>query len=180
MGGRGLALPPLSSIVAILCLAGGIMIGFEFAPRPAPAAPAGPTLTAAQVTQSTASPASTPASVEPSVSAPRIPTSIALSTPTETPPPDGMTLAEALSDLHMLGLGSPGEVVVARVVQISDQPLLPIAPETPLHEWVWEFVIQGVPDCINSTGPCFETTELIVIDYWTGALVRAVSPAPDL
>jgi hypothetical protein len=182
MGGRSLALPPLAPIVAMLGLAWGVMIGFGLAPRAAPTAAAGASPASAAI-ESTTSPTPSDTAAAPSASVPAasVPAaSLPTAAPSETPPPDGLSLAEALADLDALGMASSGEVVMARVAQISDQPLLPIAPETPPTLWVWEFVVQGVPDCLNPNGPCLSTTELIVLDYRSGAFVRGVTPAPEL
>jgi hypothetical protein len=99
--------------------------------------------------------------------------------PTGSPPPNGLTrddavrIAKGLADPHTTSLtvrwavAGPYWAVPTTGGQIND------------NQWVWAMVLEAhfVTPCVE---PCSSSSasELIVVDYVTGQLVEAMSPAP--
>jgi hypothetical protein len=191
--GRGLPIPPILPVVALLCLVTGLALGLGLGSKPA------------SVAVSTPTPGSTiPAITDPPVESydpSQLPIVILpeIAMPTELPPGNGLSLSEALTALAKNGpkdamvTVTASNVVSARVVrdrQVSS------SYANPTDEWVWEFIVTGD---VGSTAPCpsefgdpaapvlcgvSSATEVILLDYFTGTLVESYAivesyfPAP--
>lgn len=190
--GRGLPIPPILPVVALLCLVAGLALGLGLGSKPTSVAvsspPSGPTIPA--ITDPL--PASYDPSQVPIVILPEI-------APTELPPGNGLSLSAALTALAKNGpkdamvTVAASNVVSARVVrdrQVSS------SYANPTDEWVWEFIVTSD---LGSTAPCHSAfgdpaapvlcgassaAEVILLDYFTGTLVESYAivdsyiPAP--
>lgn len=173
--GRGLPVPPVVVLVAAVGLLIGLGLGYGMAPEPTSPPASFPTKTTASLV---ASPL-LPASVRPSVTPASVPTSSTY----EVPPAGGLTLTEALAALNKLGWGiSPSAVISARVERYGEAS--PALVGGPSDEWVWAIVVRGTffyASCgghLPSPAPCpSTTTEMIILDYGTGAFLETLSPA---
>jgi hypothetical protein len=118
----------------------------------------------------------------------------------ESPPTGGLSLAEALVALQNSGMAHPSAIISARVTQLGKVEAYAAVPV----EWVWVFVVNGyfpssgggIQFCqaspISTSGPAVSpercslsaspvpaaSTEMIVLDYYTGGFVVGISPAP--
>lgn len=190
--GRGLPLPPLLPLVAIAGIFLGLALGYNLAEKPGPANVRSP------------APASPPATSWPSPTQPGMNLFPTMVNPTasaaESPPTGGLSLAEALVALQNSGMAHPSAVISARVTQLGQVEAYASVPV----EWVWAFVVSGyfpsfgggIRFCeaspISTSGPAVSpercplsdatvpaaSTEMIVLDYYTGAFVVGMSPAP--
>jgi hypothetical protein len=173
--GRGLPVPPVVVLVAAVGVFIGLALGYGIAPKPSPAPASSPTT-------ATASPVGSPLP-----SALPVPSTTPTSEPTasayELPPAGGLTLTEALEMLAKSGIGiSPSAVISARVERYGEASPAPAGG--PSDEWVWAIVVRGSFPGFGCGGyqpspePCLPaTTELIILDYRTGAYLEARSPA---
>jgi hypothetical protein len=179
MSGKSLALPPFAPIVGVLGLALGLLVGFGLAPASAPQP----------------SPAST-AIVLPSPSSvpspgPSHETAIDLRT-FELPPAGGLSMAQALKALDAIRIVPVAPDAVS--VQAARWPDVWTTPSPPADVWVWAITIRtesafwcGPAPASESLGPpanqspnpvCLrQTTEMFVLDYFTGDFLEAMSPA---
>jgi hypothetical protein len=160
--GRGLPVPPVIPLVAILSILVGLSVGYGFAPKsdlaksPNPPSPS-PRLVAFESAKASAGPALV--SSEPSGNA-------------EIPPPGGLNLAQALEALGV-SFGPPAYVISARA---GHYPAVS-------QGWVWIMVVPySTVDCRARADPpmaCrwISTTELIILDYETGELLEDRVPA---
>jgi hypothetical protein len=188
--GRGLALPPVVPIVALLCLLAGLGFGLALARGPNPAhVPAASLAPASPAATSPAPPSPAPAvgsTGQPvafgSTPSPSIPPGPA-ATSQDLPPSDGLTLQQALQALATSGLDvSPGVVVSARVARDRD---VSSGYANPTDQWVWVLSAKGDFGGPTACPSRFEdpaalarcgvvsSTEVIILDYRTGALVEA-------
>ena len=174
--GRGLPVPPVVVLVAVAGVLIGLALGYGIAPKPSPPPASSPTTATASLV---ASPLQS-ASPGPSVAPASAPTASAY----ELPPAGGLTLTEALAALNKLGFGiSPSAVISARVERYGEAS--PALVGGPSDEWVWAFVVRGsfqpascgVPRPSPEPCPSPATTEMIILDYGTGAYLEARSPA---
>lgn len=179
MSGKSLALPPLAPIVGVLGLALGLLVGFGLAPASAPLPTPG----------STAIVLPSPSSV-PSPS-PSHEIAIDLST-FEIPPAGGLSMAQALKALDAVRIAPVApNAVSARAARWPDVWPTPAAPR---DVWVWAITIRtespfwcGRAPASESPGPLArqspipvcsrQTTEMFVLDYFTGDFLEAMSPA---
>ncbi|MGD0863236.1 MAG: hypothetical protein ABSA21_10825 [Candidatus Limnocylindrales bacterium] len=192
--GRGLPVPPVIPLVAALGLLIGLALGAGLVPKPGPSVASVPTTAAASVV---ASPLPSSAPYSPVATAAGVATGVA-----ELPPADGLSLAQALVALQGSGMDvSPSAVISARVARYG--AVYAEAPDP--DEWVWAFVIHGYfpplgggirfcdqspaatamptrsPELCPPAAPtaAAATTEMIVLDYETGAFLVAEIPAPQ-
>jgi hypothetical protein len=167
MVGRGLPVPPAVVLVAAISVFVGFALGFGIAPK------------------SNLAPISSPTTATATASPVRTPLPSALPTPTasayELPPAGGLTLAEALSALTESGMGfSPSMVISARVARYREVAAQPFSH--PQDQWVWAIVIRGtlvLPLTCDgcATPPMTEiTSQMIILDYDTGALLEVWGP----
>ena len=162
--GRGLPLPPLLPIVAIVFLFGGIAIGYRLgAANPAPT----PIQTASAPADSS------------TLVAEASPTSTTLTyfgpgpTSNELPPAGGITLASAVDSIKQAGLGaSPLQVISAHVARLGQ--IDPTNTRYPPEAWMWSISVRsGRTTCLE----CVPGTTLVVIlSYATGGLVETYLP----
>ena len=191
--GRGLPLPPLLPLVAVAGILFGLALGYGSAQKPGPSAAYSPALASSRLTSS-------PPPIEPDASSFPTLTSPTAS-PAEVPPAGGLSLAQALVALQNSGMTvSPSAIISARVTRLGQVEAYASVPV----EWVWEFVVQGyfpslgdgirfcdaspIPRYVPAVSPELcppsdvtvpaATTETIVLDYFTGAFVVGISPAP--
>jgi hypothetical protein len=100
-----------------------------------------------------------------------VPTALPAAT-SEIPPPDGLSLAQALDALNA-SFGPPVDVISARV---GHYPLVS-------DGWVWLIVVRySTVDCAARADPpmlCrwITTTELVILDYRTGEFLEDRIPA---
>jgi hypothetical protein len=173
-GGRGLPVPPILPLVAVVSILMGLSLGYRISPGPVP----GPTATQTVHVISTA-PATSPE-----------PTLVAVVEPTGLldPPTGGLTLEQLLAVLAGPGMGiAASDVIAARV----DRYDLVTATATRTQQWVW--VVTMRDDVMSETNghECFtiaapvatlqpgcvvvETTETLILDYHTGEFLEAQS-----
>ena len=179
--GRGLPVPPVVVLVAAAGVLIGLALGYGIAPNPSPPPASFPTT-------ATASPVASPlqsVSPGPSVAPASAPTASAY----ELPPAGGLTLTEALAMLTKSGMGiSPSAVISARVERYGEMPHPSLGTSTRLvggsaDEWVWAIVVRGTfpPFLWGGYQPpeprSPATTEMIILDYGTGAFLETRSPA---
>jgi len=168
--GRGLPVPPVLPVVAVVGLFLGLALGYGIAPRPGQQPPSSPTVAGVSLVES-ASPSASLATPEPAPSA------------YELPPAGGLTLSEALAALDRNGMSvSESAVVYARVERYGEATSNPFAGSP--DEWVWAIAIRGSFEghgCggyLASPRPCPPaTTEMLILDYNTGAFLESWSPA---
>jgi hypothetical protein len=172
--GRGLPVPPVVVLVAAAGVLIGLALGYGIAPKPSPPPASSPTTATASLV---ASPLQS-ASPGPSVAPASAPTASAY----ELPPAGGLTLTEALAMLTKSGMGiSPSAVISARVERYGEAS--PALVGGPPDEWVWAFVVRGTfpPFLWGGYQPpeprSPATTEIIILDYGTGAFLETLSPA---
>jgi hypothetical protein len=177
--GRGLPLPPLIPMIAVICTLAGIVIGYGVAPRPATPLPS---REAAPSSLVAASPAieSSPSPVEPDIRHLVVP---------DRPPANGLTLSEALAALsNSPAAAAPANIVSAEVVRFG---AVANSGDAPSQQWVWVFTIRTttVPSgghiCVTSSpGPSprvvacpsakprpIPITEQVILDYMDGSLI---------
>jgi hypothetical protein len=185
--GRGLPPPPLALVVGVLGLILGLGLGFGLTPHPAPAPTPIPVETAA------ASPSALPDATAPIIARPPDDTLVPPPAPT-----DGLSLAQAMRAFETAATGIPvDQVISARVVplaQVSSSSWSAPAGT----QWVWAMTVR-LPQCAevqggglpaaawapglatpnNAGGVCAgDTTEVIILDYHTGAHLVAFDPRP--
>jgi hypothetical protein len=187
--GRGLPVPPVLPIVAIVSILVGLAIGYGLAPRPQPATPpatpstpASATATASALAPQIAYP-SLAQSLDPTVA----PVHSAVSA-LEIPPSGGLSLSQALDALGA-SFGPRSDVISARIsryppvstgwvwlivvpysaLYCKDGPPLPAGPAVPAGP-----LAESVPlgDCRSIT-----STELVILDYQTGEFLEDRIPA---
>ncbi len=179
--GRGLPVPPVIPLVAILSVLFGLTMGYRLAPGAAPS----PT---PRHTPPVITPAPTTA---PLASGDANWSFLSIIGPIEIldPPEGGMKLDQLLTQLAGPGLRIPASSVlsarVARYNQVS-------SINTTSDQWVWVLVISGtseatvpVIDCgvgsvsaqPSSVQACFvgHTTEILILDYMDGGFLEAQS-----
>jgi hypothetical protein len=174
--GKGLPVPPVMPLVAVLSILAGLALGYGLAPRAATLASPTPRANSAKPA---GPPIATPAATipaEPKASPPGGPTGSP-----EIPPPGGLSLAQAL-EAFRVSFGPPAEIISARVARYP--------PVT--TGWVWLIVVPyfvqecddpalaGLPGSPRPTTPgCryVPTTEMLVLDYVTGELLEDRIPA---
>jgi hypothetical protein len=195
--GRGLPVPPVIPTIAVFCLLVGISLGYGFAPKygPAPVPSPVPTEIADSRISSQASPTSY--TLPPAIV---FPTSSAVAQDHGLPPGDGLTLTQVLAQLSVVRPDRPASSVIsARVVRLTDVWQLNDALGDP---WVWALVFPstmwtvtsgdgGPTQIYDSTGlpheaspgagstmtaTRVETTEMIIIDYYSGAMIGSQTP----
>ncbi len=175
---RGLPVPPVIPLVAILCIVFGLSVGYGL-PRPTPMPSITPPETPVAATPSLTS------AVTPALAA--VPSEVAIgpeaSGAAELPPSGGYTLAQALQALKAT-TDFPTDVISARVGRFP-----PVSTG-----WVWLIVVPySVVECGGTLllGPSpaptpeptpaacrsIDTTEMIVMDYRTGAFLEDRIPA---
>jgi hypothetical protein len=183
--GRGLPVPPVVTLAAVVCVFAGIAFGYGVAPKPSPLPSSSPTVATVSLVESP----SPPEAPSPSVAPTAQPAPSAL----ELPPAGGLTLAEALAAFNKDFMNIPGAaltigpdiqesaVIYARVERYGDLPSLVTSPE----QWVWAIDIRGsfqpvgCGDSQPTLQPCPGpfTTAMIVLNYNTGAFLATWSPA---
>lgn len=176
--GRGLPVPPVVALVAVVGVFAGIALGYGIGPKPSPLPSSSPTMARVSLVESAAPPGSHAPSISPA----------AEPSPSgyELPPSGGLTLSEALAALNKVIEPNIPEsaVIYARVERYGELPSLVEAPD----EWVWAIVIRGAfqpAPCGSSQQtpqPCpgqpgSFTTTMIILSYNTGALLVTWSPA---
>jgi len=164
--GRGLPVPPVA-VAVMVSLFIGLALGYGVAPKSSPEpAPSG----------GTASP------VGP------LPSAVASVTPSpyEPPPAGGLTLTEALDALAKDGFRVPlSAVISARIARYGE---VDPAHGFPADTWVWAIVIRSDMldwNCRNCPSgdttyirdTTYITTEMLVLDYKTGAFLANWGPA---
>ena len=165
--GRGLPVPPVIPMVAVLGLVFGLALGVGLARQPEPSPAPLPSLAA--VADSTPSPSAMPSTAATN----------GVGRAVDAPPGAGYSLAKVLRDLQRPGAADL-EIISARVGHYP-------AVST---EWVWLVVVPfSVDACGNhwvygpfpgpSLTPCDvrTTTEMFIIDYSTGAFLEDRIPA---
>lgn len=174
--GRGLPVPPVVALVAVVGLFVGLAFGYGIAPKPGPLPSSSPAMTTVSLVESASPSASLALSVAPTAE----PTPSAY----ELPPAGGLTLSEALAALDQNGTSiSESAVIYARVERYGEATPNPFAGSP--DEWVWAIVIRGSFEgfgCggyLGSREPCPSpaTTEMLILDYDTGAFLESWSPA---
>ena len=181
--GRGLPVPPVVTLAAVVCVFAGIALGYGIAPKPGPLPSS--SVAAVSLVESPSPAGSTVPSVAPTAQ----PAPIAF----ELPPEGGLTLGEALAAFNkdlmtipgaalMIGPNIPETAVIyARVQRYGELPSLVTSPE----QWVWAIDIRGSFQPVGCGGsqstpqPCPGpfTTAMIVLNYNTGAFLATWSPA---
>lgn len=174
--GRGLPVPPLVALVAVVGMFVGLALGYGIAPKPGLLPSSSTTMATVSLVESASPSASLALSVAPTAE----PTSSAY----ELPPAGGLTLSEALAALDQNGMSvSESAVIYARVERYGEATPNPFAGSP--DEWVWAIVIRGSFEGHGCGGfqssprPCPSpaTTEMLILDYDTGAYLEAWSPA---
>jgi hypothetical protein len=169
--GQGLPVPPPIVLAAMLALFAGLALGYGISPKPGHQPPASPTMASASPVES-ASPSASLATAEPRPSA------------YEVPPAGGLTLSRALAALEQKGMSvSESTVIYARVERYGEATPNTFAGSP--DEWVWAIAIRGSFEgfgCggyLGSSEPCPSpaTTEMLILDYETGAFLESWSPA---
>lgn len=171
MRGRALPLPPLVPLVGALGVFLGFVLGVALAPRGYPLPASSPAAIAAYSPSILETP---PATLGATASPLDGPAPGGLSV--EVPPADGLSLAQALEAMRASRAGASVQAVIsARVVRLAELSSSSASGD----RWVWAIVIGGAfPLSCGSRpqdppAPCpWTTTERIVIDYRTGALVE--------
>ena len=132
--GRGLPVPPVVVLVAVVGLFAGLALGYGIAPKPGPLPSSSPTMATVSLVESASPSASLALSVAPTAE----PTSSAY----ELPPAGGLTLSEALAALDQNGMSvSESAVIYARVERYGEATPNPFAGSP--DEWVWAIAIRG-------------------------------------
>ena len=142
--GRGLPVPPVLPFVAILCILGGIMLGFRLAPTPAPS-PAAARPSA--VATSTPTPAPEPTSAGPMWSF------LSIIGPVEIldPPEGGLTLDQLLVEVAQPGLRiAPSSNFSARVARYNQVSSVSGSSD----QWVWVLVVNGSSELTVTLQDC--------------------------
>lgn len=183
--GRGLPVPPVVAIVAVVGVFAGIAFGYGIAPKPGPLPSSSPTRATVSLVESP-SPSVSPA---PYVA----PTAEPTPSGYELPPAGGLTLSEALAaankylanfpeSLSIIGQNiQESAVIYARVERYGDHGSVADSPD----EWLWVIAIRGSfqpaicrgPQPTPQPCPGPYTTAMIVLDYNTGAVLGTWSPA---
>lgn len=197
MGGRGLALPPLTPMVGVMCLVLGLAVGFRFAPKAVPAA------------NPAATPGASPAAASIVPSDGPMATAIVyfapdglvtVDTPAAAPPAAGLSLTQALDAFDATGWGPREAIVSARVARYWE--VLPPSEAT-MDSWVWAITVRGsfIGQCVVEPWPdasetpstsadpsawvgpewggcVFGSTQVVVLDYFTGAWLETSEGAP--
>jgi hypothetical protein len=186
MKGRGLPPPPLAPLLGALGVFLGLGLGFGLAPHPVPAPIPAPVATPA------VSPSAAPDAT--AIAIVGLPEVAPLPQPVPT---DGLSLAQALQAFAEAGTGIPvDDVISAREVQLADVSSSSwSAPAS--TQWVWAITVR-LPQCAGtqggsqpaaqwvpamatppeSGGVCVgDTTDVVILDYHTGAHLVAFSPA---
>jgi hypothetical protein len=173
--GRGLPVPPVVVLVATVGVFIGLALGYGIAPKPSPPPASSPTT-------ASASPVGSPlpsALPVPSIT----PTSEPTASAYELPPAGGLTLTEAFAALSKSGLGfSPSAVISARVERFGEVTSEAASGNPDPWVWVWAIAIRGTlfpSPCGNCPSPPMTdiTTEMIILDYNTGAYLGGWGPA---
>ena len=160
--GRGLPVPPVLPLIAVLSILAGLAMGYGLAQKPGPSAPPIHPPETSPIADSSATPSADSAIV---------PTVRPAATP-EIPPPGGLSLAQALDALNV-SFGSPVAVISARVGHYP-----PVSAG-----WVWLIVLpySSVVCLARADPPMFcrwiTTTELVVLDYSTGEFLEDRIPS---
>jgi hypothetical protein len=179
--GRGLPVPPVVALVAVISALAGIALGYGMVPRPDPLPSSSPARTGVA---SVASPSPSGSAVSSVAPTPQ-PSPDAY----EVPPAGGLTLSEALAALNRSGTAlskfganiPESAVIYARAERWGPMPSLVAAPE----QWVWAIAISNSflarPSCGGSQPPqpCTSqaTTMMVILNYNTGAYLEDWSPA---
>jgi hypothetical protein len=160
--GRGLPVPPVLPLIAVLSVLAGLAMGYGLAPKPGPNEPSSHPSETSPVAISFTTP---------SADSDLVPTARPAATP-EIPPPGGLSLAQALDALNV-SFGSPVAVISARVGHFP-----PVSAG-----WVWLIVLpySTVVCQAPADPPMFcrwtTTTELVVLDYKTGEFLEDRIPS---
>ena len=171
MRGRALPLPPLVPLVGALGVFLGFVLGIALAPRGYPLPASSPAAIAAESPSFADAPVVTRGPTASPLGGP-----VSAGLPVEIPPTDGLSLAQALDAMRASRAGESVQAVIsARVVRLAE-----LSSSTASGDrWVWAIVIGGAfPLSCGSRpqdapAPCpWTTTERIVIDYHTGALLE--------
>jgi hypothetical protein len=198
--GRGLPVPPLIPLLAVVCLLVGLAAGYRIAPNHEASSPS-PTTSEPEITVA-------PSDFYQVWPADGIVMTFPPTLPTEFPPATGLSMKQALGALEGLGWGLPPSTIVsARVDRFGN---VGWDTSVPPDEWVWVFVVAGDNDGSIVCGPvtpeatadpsaspsappiqidsspevfmCRATpmNATVVLDYTTGELIEAQSsPAGD-
>lgn len=174
--GRALPVPPVVPLVALLAILFGLALGYglSWKPGPSPSPVTAPIAFPLPFLSPDPSPSSL---IEPAASA----------TSGDLAPADGLTLGQALDALQKSGMGvSPSAILSARVARDRE---VSSSYAIPTDQWVWAFVVEGdfsgpsaCPSRFDDPGvraPCgtVATSQMILLDYRTGALVEAYAIA---
>ena len=160
--GRGLPVPPVLPLIAVLGILAGLAMGYGLAPKPAQSEPPIHPSETPPIAVTSATPASDSAIV---------PTAGPAATP-EIPPSGGLSLMQALDALDV-SFGSPVAVISARV---GHYPSVSAG-------WVWLIVLPySTIVCQAPADPpmfcrSINTTELVILDYNTGELLEDRIPS---
>jgi hypothetical protein len=174
--GRGLPVPPVVALIGVVGLFVGLALGYGIAPKPGPQPSSSPTIATMSLVES--------ASPSASLALPVAPTAEPTPSAYELPPAGGLTLSQALAALNQNGISvSESAVIYARVERYGEATPNTFAGSP--DEWVWAIAIRGSFEghgCggyRSSPGPCPApaTTEMLILDYDTGAFLEAWSPA---
>jgi hypothetical protein len=185
--GRGLPVPPVLPIVAIVSILVGLAMGYGLAPRPEPATPPATPSTPASATASALAAQIAYPSLAQSLDPTLAPIQSTVST-LEIPPSGGLSLSQALEALGA-SFGPRSDVISARIsryppvssgwvwlivvpysaLYCKDGPPLPAEPAVPAGP-----LAESVPlgDCRSIT-----STELVILDYQTGEFLEDRIPA---
>jgi hypothetical protein len=189
--GRGLPVPPVIPLVAILGIFIGLGLGYRIAPNqersPAPSS----ARTAALAERPTAGPTEISIAYEFASPGPISPgesfVSIVGPIDVVNPPAQGLTIEKLLAVLAQPGMWIPSsDVISARVAHYNQVS----STGTTSAQWVWVVVIRtsagsvvngdecgalGASGIVHAECIAIETTQIIILDYVTGEFLEAQS-----
>ena len=177
--GRGLPVPPVLPLVAIIGIFMGLAMGYRIAANPEPSAAPTPALTAAPTLPASAAPSTAPDQAYVPIVGP---ISVA------NPPADGLTIDQLLGKLAGPWMRVPSsDVLSARVAhynQVSNT-------RTQSAQWVWVIVLKNDGGAAMNGQGCLPaapavatlppncvvipTTQILILDYVTGDFLEAQS-----
>jgi hypothetical protein len=177
--GRGLPVPPVLPLVAVIGIFMGLAMGYRIAAKPEPSAAPTPAFTAAQTSPPSAAPSTAPDQAYVPIVGP---ISVA------NPPADGLTIDALLGVLAAPGMRIPSsDVLSARVARYNEVS----NTGTQSGEWVWVLVLKdggtaaitgyACPSAASAaaTPPpscvAIKTTQILILDYVTGDFLEAQS-----
>jgi hypothetical protein len=185
--GRGLPVPPVIPLVAILGIFIGLGIGYRIAPSRATSPTPSSAGTAAPGEGATAGPTVFTNSDPEPISPGRSFISIVGPIDVVNPPAEGLNIEKLLAVLAKPGMWIPSsDVISARVARYNQVS----STGTTSAQWVWVVVIRtsggsaangdecpamGASGIVPSDCIAIETTQIIILDYVTGEFLEAQS-----